>query len=73
MNLAAALNRAANYLSTVCIWEPVASEVKQTFLRFALPITWDFAEGNPLSSADRYYAGAVSSVAGVLDDTVRLQ
>ena len=65
--LAAALDRAANYMSTLCIWEPVASEIKQTFLRFALPITWDFAEGNPLASVDRLFAGGVSNVARVLD------
>lgn len=65
--LAIALDRMANYASTVCIWESVAGEVKQTFLRFALPITWDFAEGNPCSETDRFYAGAVSNVGGVLD------
>ena len=68
--LAASLDRAANYMSTLCIWEPVASEIKQTFLRFALPITWDFAEGNPLASLDRLFAGGVSSVARVLDSTI---
>ena len=28
--LAASLDRAINYMSTLCIWEPVASEIKQT-------------------------------------------
>jgi adenine-specific DNA methylase len=65
--LAIAMDRAANYLSTVCIWESLAGEVKQTFLRYALPITWDFAEANPVSLQDRYYAGAVSNVGRVLD------
>ena len=65
--LASSLDRAANYMSTLCIWEPVAAEIKQTFLRFALPITWDFAEGNPLASFDRLFAGGVSNVARVLD------
>jgi adenine-specific DNA methylase len=64
--LAVAIDRTANYLSTICIWEPAAGEVKQTFLRFALPITWDFAEANPLSEADRYFNGAVSNVVRVL-------
>src|SRR5262249_22950860 len=64
--LAVAIDRTANYLSTICIWEPVASEIKQTFLRFALPITWDFAEGNPLSEADRYFTGAISNIGRVL-------
>ena len=64
--LAAALDRAINYMSTLCIWEPNASEVKQTFLRFALPITWDYAEGNPLAQVDRLFAGGISNVARVL-------
>jgi putative DNA methylase len=64
--LAVALDRTANYASTICIWEPVAAEIKQTFLRFALPITWDFAEANPLCAADRYYSGALSNIADVL-------
>jgi hypothetical protein len=70
--LGCVLDRAANYLSTICIWEPVASEIKQTFLRFALPITWDFAEGNPFSLADRYYQGGVSNVAEFLEKNIRL-
>jgi len=65
--MAIALDRTANYLSTICIWESQAEEVKQTFLRYALPITWDFAEGNPLAPNDRFFLGAVSSVASVLD------
>ena len=68
--LAAAFDRFANYMSTICIWEPNAGEVKQTFLRFALPITWDFAEGNPLSEADRYFTGGVSCVFRVLQTTL---
>ena len=68
--LTASLDRAANYMSTLCIWEPVAAEIKQTFLRFALPITWDFAEGNPLASVDRLFAGGISSVARVLDSII---
>ena len=65
--LAASLDRAINYMSTLCIWEHVACEIKQTFLRFALPIIWDYAEGNPLASVDRLFAGGVSNVARVLD------
>ena len=68
--LVAAFDRCANYMSTICIWEPKAGEVKQTFLRFALPITWDFAEGNPLSEADRYFNGGVSCVFRVLQATL---
>ena len=65
--LAVCLDRAIDYMSTLCVWETVASEVKHTFARFALPITWDFAEGNPLASVDRLFAGGIKSVGRVLD------
>jgi hypothetical protein len=65
------LGRTVNYMSTLCLWDSAAGEVKQTFLRFALPITWDFAEANPLSPADRYYIGGLSKVALVLDRSFR--
>ena len=63
-------NRYASYASTVCIWEPKAEEVKQTFHRFALPITWDFAESNPLYDLNRYYKGAIDSVERFLVKTL---
>jgi adenine-specific DNA methylase len=59
-------------MSTICIWEPVATEIKQTFLRFALPITWDFAEANPFSSVDRFYSGALSNVGSVLGNLLMI-
>lgn len=55
--------RLANYMSTLCIWDPTAAEVKQTFSRYALPVNWDFAEANPLSQSDRYYAGGMEVAA----------
>lgn len=61
-------DRTANYMSTICIWESVAEEIKQTFLRFALPITWDFSEANPLSNVDRFYVGAISNVVNCLEN-----
>ncbi|MCX6379003.1 MAG: DUF1156 domain-containing protein [Armatimonadetes bacterium] len=59
-------DRLTNYMSTICVWENVAGEVKQTFLRFALPMTWDFAESNPISNVERCYLGAIDSVYRVL-------
>nr|WP_052890221.1 DUF1156 domain-containing protein [Thermogemmatispora carboxidivorans] len=64
--LALAIDRTANYMSTLCVWEPAAGEVKQTFLRFALPISWDFAEANPLSTKERFYNGAIAGITEVL-------
>ncbi|GER84351.1 DNA methylase [Thermogemmatispora aurantia] len=70
--LALALDRTANYMSTLCFWEPVAGEIKQTFLRFALPISWDFAEANPLSLNERFYNGAIINVTQVLGNLLKI-
>ena len=70
MYLAVNVDRLADYASTICIWETHANEVKHTFARFALPMTWDFAEGNPLSSQIRYYKGAIEYVGRFLTKTL---
>ena len=62
------IGRTANYLSTICLWDSAAEEVKQTFLRFALPMTWDFSEANPMSAVDRYFVGGLSKVVRVLTE-----
>ena len=51
--LACAVSRMVNYSSTLCVWSshPKDELAKQVFLRQALPMTWDFAETNPFSSA----------------------
>jgi adenine-specific DNA methylase len=47
------------YMSSFCLWEQLAGEVKNLFARYAFPIVWDFAEANPLSASDRYYVGGI--------------
>ena len=51
--LGCAVSRMANYSSTLCVWSSHAKDelAKQVFLRQGLPMTWDFAETNPFSSA----------------------
>ena len=51
--------RFVDYMSCECRWEPMNSEIKDTFSRFAMPIVWDFAEANPLTESDRFYSGGV--------------
>ena len=68
--LAINVDRLADYASTICIWETQANEVKHTFARFTLPMTWDFAEGNPLSGQNRYYKGGIEYVGRFLTKTL---
>ncbi len=51
--LAFAINRSADRGSTICSWDssPKMEALRNTFARQALPMTWDFAEGNPYSNA----------------------
>jgi putative DNA methylase len=69
--LACVIDRAANYLSMQCIWEPEAGEVKQTFLRYALPILWDFGEANPIPDSSRIWSGAIATVTQVVSRLLR--
>lgn len=66
--LASAFDKLADYCSTICVWELQGEEVKHTFQRYALPMTWDFAECNPLAEVDRYYIGGLNSVIRVLEN-----
>jgi putative DNA methylase len=51
--LAFAISRSADRGSTLCSWDssPKMEALRNTFARQALPMTWDFAEGNPLSES----------------------
>jgi adenine-specific DNA methylase len=66
--LAASLSRTADYLTSFCVWENGAEEVKHLFMRWALPVTWDFAEGNPLAPIERFYSGGLKSAFRVLSN-----
>ncbi len=51
--LAFALGRTADRGSTICSWDssPKMEALRNTFGRQAIPMTWDFAEGNPFSES----------------------
>lgn len=45
------LDKMADLGNSLCRWEPVAQCPRQLFGRQAIPMIWDFAEANPLSSS----------------------
>ena len=63
--LAMTFDRLADYTSMLAIWLVTLEAIAHTFTRFALPITWDFVEGNPLSGYTGDYSGALEWVAKV--------
>ena len=55
--LAFSIDKASDYWSTICSWHSSKELIRNTFGRQAIPMTWDYAETNPLSDS----AGNVSS------------
>src|ERR1019366_2783414 len=62
--VAFALNKVADRGSTLGRWDPspTQSGIINTFSRQALPMTWDYAEANPLGDASENFKGAVDLV-----------
>jgi putative DNA methylase len=49
--LAFAVDKGANYWSSVCAWSTSTEKMVSTFSRQAIPMTWDYAEANPFSES----------------------
>jgi putative DNA methylase len=65
--LALALGRSADHSSSLCTWNPHDQVLMHQFGRQALPMTWDFAEGNVLSDGRASWAICVQRVASCLE------
>jgi adenine-specific DNA methylase len=61
------IDRIADRNSTLCWWQVTAEKIASTFTRFALPISWDFSEINPLSDSSGTYIQALDWVAQYID------
>src|SRR5579883_3485364 len=57
--LALAIDKQADSNSSLCAWRSTSQDIGHTFGRQALPILWDFIEGNILSGATRDWLNAV--------------
>lgn len=64
--LAILVDRLADRGSTVCSWDAGYVKIRNTFGRQAIPMTWDFAEGNPFSSS----TGSFQSMIKFVNDVV---
>lgn len=66
--LAFALDKVVDRGTTVCRWDPTPTQsgIINTFSRQAIPMSWDFAESNPIGDASGSFVGAAELVAKVL-------
>ena len=58
--------------STLTRWDPTptASGIINTFSRQALPMSWDYSEGNPFSEASGNFDGGVGWIAKVIEHSL---
>ncbi|MBS0537032.1 MAG: DUF1156 domain-containing protein, partial [Proteobacteria bacterium] len=66
--LSFAIDKVADRGSTIGRWDPTPTQsgIINTFSRQALPMTWDFAESNPLGNASGNYVSGAELVAKVI-------
>ena len=60
--LAFALSKQADLSNSLCRWEPVAQCPRNLFGRQAIPMVWDFAEGNPLGESSGAWVVLVDGI-----------
>lgn len=65
--LTVVFGKLVDYMSTICLWSGSNDEVHNTITRYALPMTWDFAEANPFTEAARFYSGGLEVASRVID------
>ncbi len=66
--MALALSKWADYLSSVCTWNPTNENISHVFTRQAIPMAWDFAEANAFGDKLSFEI-AVEWIASVFDTT----
>lgn len=70
--LAFALDRLADYNSSICRWVAAGEFIGNTFGRQAIPMVWDFCEVSPLSLSTGGFSGAFEWIVKVLEREKRL-
>ncbi len=64
--LAFGVNRLCDRCSSLCGWDTGYTKIRNTFGRQALPMVWDFCEGNPFSESTGNFEDAVGWTVKVL-------
>jgi len=67
--LAFAIDKGADYWSTICSWNVLRDNVRNTFARQAIPMVWDFAENNPFSDSSGNFQSAINWITEVIKES----
>ena len=66
--LAFVVDKMADYHSSICSWHNSGEKIRNTFGRQAIPMTWDYAEANPMCESSGSYANMLDWVYKVLQN-----
>ncbi len=66
--LAFVVDKMTDYHSSICSWHSSGEKVRNTFGRQAIPMTWDYAEGNPFCSSSGSWKNMLEWVVKVVAD-----
>jgi len=67
--LALAVDKLADYNAALSTWDATRESMRNVFTRFALPVTWDFAEPNPASGSTGTYTACLEWVCRATEHT----
>ncbi len=70
--LAFALDKLADYSSSICSWNTGRDGIRNTFARQAIPMVWDYAEANPFSNSSGCWDNCLTWVVKYLETTPAL-
>lgn len=65
--LAFVIDKLIDYHSSICSWHSSGEKMRNVFGRQAIPMTWDYAEGNPFCSS----SGSFHNMLGWIIDTLK--
>ncbi len=68
--LALATDRIADRGSSICHWDVGYEKIANTFSGFRLPMSWDFAESNPIGESTGSYDGQLEWIARYVAQTI---
>ena len=65
--LGMAVSRLSDIQNELCMWENNKTQIRHLFTRHAIPMLWDFAEGNAFSDAAGAYLVTLTTMTKVLE------
>lgn len=70
--LSFAQNRVADYGCSIATWRPKDNAMRSGMAKQAIPMTWDFAEGNPFGESSSGFSECIEVIAKVVTTSLRI-